>query len=76
MQDDLLECAFKQYAKRSNCVAWCSYHKCYLTIIHLKNMKCLNKKCRYLLKQENHIFWIKRAKKKEEKKLKKTGAIK
>ena len=68
MEDELVECAFKQQAKRKNCIAYCKYHKCYLTIIHLKNMKCLQKQCRYLTKEPTHLFWIKRAEKKEKKK--------
>lgn len=36
MEDKLLECAFNQQAKRSNCVAYCKNHKCYLTITQLK----------------------------------------
>ena len=59
MEDELLECAFNQQAKKSKCVAYCNNHRCYLTITHLKNMRCLQKKCNYLVKQE-HIFWKKR----------------
>lgn len=65
MEDELLECAFKQQAKRSNCVGYCNNHHCYLTITHLKNMKCLQKQCKYLERIINHKFWINRAKRKE-----------
>lgn len=67
MKDDLLECAFNQQAKRSNCVAYCNYHKCYLTITHLKNMKCLQKQCRHLSKDTTHKFWIERAERRKKK---------
>ena len=67
MSNELVECAFHQMAKRSNCVAYCKKHRCYLTIIHLKNMRCLQKQCRYLIKEDTHKFWIDRAKKKKEK---------
>lgn len=66
--NDLVECAFNQQAKRSNCVAYCEKHKCFLTITHLKNMRCLQKQCRYLRKETTHKFWIERAKRKSRKK--------
>lgn len=66
--NDLVECAFHQKAKRTRCVAYCVKHKCYLTIIQLKNMNCLQKQCKYLIKIESHQFWIKRAKRKKRKK--------
>lgn len=65
MTDELVKCAFRQMAKRSNCVAYCNYHNCFLTIVHLKNMKCLQKQCRYLRKETTHKFWINRAKRKK-----------
>ena len=68
MEDDLVECAFRQMAKKSNCVAYCKKHRCYLTIIHLKNMSCLQKQCKYLVKEDNHKFWIERAERKKRKK--------
>jgi hypothetical protein len=71
MNDELVECAFNQQAKRSNCVAYCENHKCYLTILHLKNMKCLQKQCNYLKKEMTHKYWINRAEKKKRKKLNK-----
>ena len=66
MENELLKCAFNQQAKKSKCVAYCNNHKCYLTITHLKNMKCLQKQCTYLVKQE-HIFWENREKRKKKK---------
>ena len=68
MQDEYLECAFHQMAKRSNCVAYCKKHRCYLTITQLKNMSCLQKQCKYLHKETTHKFWIEREKKKMRKK--------
>jgi len=67
MKDELVECAFNQQAKRSNCVAYCENHKCYLTILHLKNMKCLQKQCNYLRKETTHKFWLEREEKKKKK---------
>ena len=71
MTDEMVECAFHQMAKKSNCVAFCKKHKCYLTILHLKNMHCLQKQCRYLSKEATHIFWLEREEKKKRKKRKK-----
>lgn len=68
MNEDLLECAFHQKAKRTRCVAYCENHKCYLTIVQLKSMKCLQKQCKHLTRIENHQFWIERAKRKRGKK--------
>lgn len=70
MSNELVECAFNQQAKRSNCVAYCENHKCYLTITQLKNMKCLQKQCRYLSKDTTHKFWIERAERRKMKKFK------
>ena len=71
MENELVECAFNQQAKRSNCVAYCKYHCCYLTIVHLKNMQCLQKQCRYLRKETTHKFWIEREAKKKRKRSRK-----
>lgn len=71
--NELVKCAFNQQARKRNCVAYCKYHKCYLTKIHVKNMQCLQKQCKYLVKFEKHTFWIERQKKKERKKEKKNG---
>ena len=65
--NDLVECAFRQQAKRSNCVAYCNKHNCYLTKIHIKNMQCLQKQCRYLNKDTTHKFWIERAERRKKK---------
>ena len=70
MEDELLICAFHQRARKENCVAYCNNHKCHLTITQLKNMRCLQKQCKYLEKKP-HKFWVEREKKKKQKRLKK-----
>ena len=71
MEDELLKCAFNQRANKENCVAYCKNHKCHLTIAQLKNMKCLQKQCKYLEKFLLHQFWVEREAKKKQKRLKK-----
>ena len=56
-----VKCAFNQWANKSKCVGYCRNHKCYLTKLHLKNMNCLQKRCKYLERLE-HSFWEERKK--------------
>ena len=56
-----VKCAFNQWANKSKCVGYCNNHKCYLTKLHLKNMHCLQKRCKYLERLE-HSFWEARKK--------------
>lgn len=55
--NDLVECAFNQYAKKTKCVAYCKLHHCFLTQTNIKNMNCLKKHCKHLDKLK-HQFWI------------------
>ena len=65
--DDYVECAFNQIAKKSLCIGYCLHHKCYLTNNQVKNMKCLQKQCLHLVKLK-HKFWEQRERKKKLKK--------
>lgn len=47
----------------TRCVAYCKYHKYYLTENQLKKKGCLNRKCTLLVKLK-HNFWDKRKEKK------------
>jgi hypothetical protein len=58
----------KNYAK--NVVAFCHFHKGYMTVKQLKLHKCISKKCRRLQKTD-YQYWEDRRAKKELKKLKK-----
>lgn len=49
------------------CVAYCKYHKYYLTYKQMKRKGCLQKQCR-LLKRLNCPYWEERRKRKNAKK--------
>ncbi len=42
--------------KKSQCVAYCPYHKYYLTAKQLKQKGCLKRGCKILQKIE-HVYW-------------------
>lgn len=65
--NEYVECAHNQIARKSICVGYCVHHKCYLTLNHLKNMKCLQKKCIHLVKIK-HKYWEEKERKKKLKK--------
>lgn len=57
IDEELVLCAFNQYAKRCRCVGYCKKHKCNLTVPQLKDIHCLQKGCRHLVKYQEHTFW-------------------
>ncbi len=59
----------------ARCVAYCPYHKYYLTKQQLKRKKCLGKQCKHLQKLE-HYFWKERERIRKERKKRKNDAYK
>lgn len=47
--------------ERSQSCAFCTHHKCHLTVKQLKQHDCLKKQCHYLHKHEDHDWWRQRA---------------
>lgn len=44
----------------TSCVAYCMYHKYYLTEKQMKRKGCLNKQCKKLFKLDKHPYWKER----------------
>ena len=57
--------------KPENCVGYCHYHKCTVTLRQMKNRKCLLKQCPRLQRYENHPYWKQRERAKEAKRKRK-----
>lgn len=43
--------------KSANCAAYCTLHKCNMTVRQIKQKECLRKQCRHLIKNEEHDYW-------------------
>ena len=71
IKDELVEVAFKDYAKKSKCLGYCELHECYLTKSNIENMRCLKKNCKHFDKIESHPYWLELIRKQEEKKKRK-----
>jgi hypothetical protein len=48
-----------EFEKNRAC-AFCSHHRCYLTVKQVKQHNCLGKQCWYLRKNEQHDWWRQR----------------
>ena len=57
---ELLESLYGSTIKKENCVGYCRYHKCYMTVNQLKQKECLRKQCSLLNKRESHEYWAQR----------------
>ena len=51
-----------------NVAAWCTYHKCGITVKQMRCKECLKKQCYYLKKNEQHEYWKQRERLKQKKK--------
>ena len=54
----------------NNVAAWCTHHKCGITVKQMRSKECLKKQCHYLKKNENHEYWQQRERLKQKKKAK------
>lgn len=59
-----------EFNKHRAC-AFCSHHRCYLTVKQVKQHECLRKQCWYLRRNEEHDWWRQREVMKQKKKEKK-----
>lgn len=48
-----------EFDKSRSC-AFCSHHRCHLTVKQLRQHNCLGKQCWYLQKNEQHEWWRQR----------------
>lgn len=74
MKDDEIENVYVRAWNNFNvpiksCVAYCMYHKYYLTEKQLKRKGCLNRNCSRLFKLDKHPYWIEKEKKKRLRKI-------
>lgn len=60
------ECLFNTYS--DNCCAYCRHHRCSMTVKQMRAKGCLQKQCRYFIKNEEHPYWKQRAKAKQKRK--------
>ena len=52
------ECLFNSIS--NNVVAFCKYHNCSMTVKQMKCKNCLQKECRHIMKNEDHMYWKQR----------------
>lgn len=52
--------------------AFCSHHRCYLTVKQVKQHECLRKQCWHLKRNEEHDWWRQREVIKQRRKSKKS----
>ena len=52
------ECLFNSCS--NNVAAYCRYHHASMTVKQMKCKNCLQKECRYLIKNEEHQYWKQR----------------
>ena len=64
------ECLFHTHS--NNVAAYCRHHHCSMTVKQMKCKNCLQKECRYLVKNEDHSYWKQRAVTKQKRKARKT----
>lgn len=55
-----------------NVAAYCSYHRCNITVKQMRCKECLQKQCKYLKKNEEHPYWKQREVMKQKRKERKT----
>lgn len=48
------------HTQSNNVAGFCRYHNCSVTVKQMKNKNCLQKGCRYLIKNEKHQYWHQR----------------
>ena len=58
-------------SESNNCCGYCKYHLANLTVKQMRAKECLQKECRYLVKNESHSYWKQREIIKQKKKIKK-----
>ena len=63
------KCLFN--TESSNVAAFCALHRKHLTVKQIKCKNCLQKQCWHLQKNEKHMWWTQREKKKAMKKARK-----
>ena len=71
---EMVQTIFGHEAKGTAVVAFCHYHRAFMTVPEMKRKKCLQKRCNRLEKCDCN-FWIERERKKERKRLKKEAGI-
>ena len=49
------------HTESNNVVGFCRHHNCAVTVKQMKNKNCLQKGCRYFVKNENHEYWRQKA---------------
>ncbi len=64
-----MKCLFN--SESNNCCGYCKYHLANLTVKQMRAKECLQKECRYLVKNESHSYWKQREIIKQKKKIKK-----
>ena len=52
------KCLFN--TQSDNVVAQCRLHHCSMTVKQMRAKDCLNKQCRHLVKNTNHVYWKQR----------------
>lgn len=66
----LVKSIFRNDINITKAVAYCPYHKGYLTVQQMKAVKCVKRNCQYLEKTD-HPYWEYEEKKKRDKERKK-----
>ncbi|MBP3328242.1 MAG: hypothetical protein J6L91_04980 [Clostridia bacterium] len=61
--------------KESRVVGYCKLHKVSLTATTLRRHECLRKQCNALSKNEEHSYWVQRARLKEKRLQNKNGKL-
>lgn len=64
-----MECLFN--TESNNCCGYCKYHRANLTVKQMRAKECLQKECRYLVKNESHSYWKQRKAIKQKKRARK-----
>lgn len=56
-----------------NVAGYCKYHHAGLTVKQIRCKNCLQKQCRHLVKNEDHVWWKQREATKQKRKARKSA---
>lgn len=59
------------HTQSDNVAGFCRHHNCAVTVKQMKHKNCLQKECRYLIKNEKHQYWQQREMTKQKRKARK-----
>ena len=74
-EQEKVQTIFGNVAKGTKVVAYCHYHRAWMTLPELKRKECLQRGCGRLSKCEDNPFWKQRERKRKRKQMKKEAGI-